>query len=451
MRRLLYIAFFFPPLGGAGVQRSLKFARYLPEHGWRCTVLSSKSRYWMKDESLLAELDPETRIVRASFWGGGLRGGGFRAEPAGAPSRRRIRWLRAVARTVMLPDAYVGWILPAARLAERELRRAPHDAILTTSSPDSAHLLGRHLKRKTGLPWVADFRDPWTRRLAYAPPTRWHDRLQRCLERSCLREADRVVVTAEETRRDFLARYPEIAEEKIVVITNGYDEEDFAAATALPGEESEALNAPILHAGQLNPDRPLDPYLAGLKLFLEREPGRAREAETLFLGGHYDADLEAVRRLGLQRVVRFQGGCPHVQSVAALLRARVLLLLEQNSDRGRLLLPGKIFEYLRAGRPILAVVPPGGAADRLIREMNAGWVADPSRPEAVAEGIARLGREAAAEGEAAEVPGAPPDGQDPIGRFERRTLARRLACLLDALPPRAERHGKARRKPREPA
>jgi glycosyltransferase involved in cell wall biosynthesis len=425
LKRVLFIAFFFPPIGGAGVQRSLKFVRYLPESGWRATVLTSRARYWMHDESLLAELPPETRVLRAPFWGGRLAGGG---ATAGARSHARVRFLRLLARTVLVPDAYVGWILPAFRMARRELARERYDAILTTSSPDSAHLLGRRLKRLTGIPWVADFRDPWTRRLAYAPPTRLHDALHRRLERSCLREADRVVVTAEETRRDFLARAPELSQGKITVIPNGFDEDDFTNAETLlynlgaaPGL-AQIPHAPILHAGQLNPERPIAAYLEGLRLFAEREPARASLAETLFLGGHYDRDREEVERRGLGALVRFQGGCPHALSVAALLRSRILLLLEQDSDRGRLLLPGKIFEYLRARRPILAVVPRGGAADRLVRECQAGWVADPSRPDSIAEGISRLIED---DRLPAETP--------PIDRFERRSLARELARVLDSI------------------
>ncbi|MEZ4651467.1 MAG: glycosyltransferase [Candidatus Eisenbacteria bacterium] len=177
----------------------------------------------------------------------------------------------------------------------------------------------------------------------------------------------------------------------------------------------------MLHAGQLNPERPLDTYLRGLRIFLERN-GEAETARTLFLGGHYDADVDRVEAAGLSPFVEFSPSCPHHESVAALLRARVLLLLEQDSERGELILPGKIFEYLRAGRPILAVVPNDGAAAQLIRSMDAGWVADPSRPETVAEGLERLLQ-----------PGATGPGIETTRRFERRALAAELARLLDAI------------------
>lgn len=440
------------------MQRTLKFTRYLPRHGWKPTVVTGPAGYWIRDPSLLEEIGPETEVVRAPHWGARFIGG---AGSGGARSRSRLRSLRALARFFLVPDAYVGWTIPAGRIASRLLEQTRFDALLTTSSPDSAHLLGRRLRRTSGVPWVADFRDPWTRRMAYAPPTPVHDRLHRALERGCLRDADRIVTTSEETREDFLRRTPGLDAAKVRVIPNGYDEEDFRAAEArLRGPRSPepevAPAVPVLHAGHLNPERPITPYLEGLRRFLEHHPGRSEEARTLFLGAHYDRDLEEVRRLGLERHVEFAANRTHLDAVTALLQARVLLLLEQNSDRGRLILPGKVFEYLRAGPPILALVPPGGAADRLVRSLDAGLSVDPARPEAVAEALVRLldapsGRRPSGSeseppprtggpGESGPLPGdgseSPLPGdrsQDPLSihRFERVRLTERLAALLD--------------------
>lgn len=467
MKRVLYLAYFFPPLGGAGVQRTLKFVRYLPEFGWEATVLTGPAAYWLRDPSLLAEVPEGAAVVRSPHWGARFLGGG------GGSTRRsasRLHGLRAASRTLLVPDAYVGWSWPALHTASRLVRADNFDAVVTTSSPDSAHLAGQVLARR-GLPWIADFRDPWTHRLSYAPPTPLHDALHRRLERGVLRRADRIVVTSEATREDFLRLVPGVPPGKIVTITNGYDAEDFAAAEAwLAAEVASGRgplgpleDCPVLHAGQLNPERPLDAYLSGLRLFLERsgaEEGarpesavrgereggagrvssgydRAAEVRTLFLGGHYDRDLDRVQAAGLSDVVRFAASRPHLESVAALLRARVLLLLEQDSPRGGLVLPGKIFEYLRAGRPILAVAPVEGAAARLVRSLDAGWVADPKRPETIAEGLERLLGGVSS----SSVPSKPGDrsgtsvGEDRVPSavrvFERRALTHRLAALLD--------------------
>lgn len=423
MKNLLYIAYFFPPLGGAGVQRTLKFVRYLPEFGWRPTVLASRAKYWMQDSSLEQEVPEGTQVRRAPFWGGRLvygsgKGGAGRSEA-------RVRLLRRVARCLLVPDAYVGWAAAVSRLARRELERGDYSAVMTTSSPDSAHLVGLSLRRSTGLPWVADFRDPWTRRLSYAPPTRLHHRIHRRLESLCLHKADRIIVTAEETREDFLRLIPGLDPSRVVVITNGYDEDDFiqAAAGGFTAHAAPVEGCPILHAGQLNPERPVEPFLDGLSLFLAGNPGREPDARTLFLGAHYDRDTRAVQERRLGGTVRFRPALPHLDSVRALMSARILLLLENPCDRGRLILPGKVFEYVRSGRPILALVAPDGAAARLVRNLDAGIVADPARPDTVAGGIERLLSH--------DMPG-PPDG---IGRYERRELTRRLADQLHHLAP----------------
>ena len=467
MKRLLYIAYFFPPLGGAGVQRSLKFARYLPDHGWHPTVLTGAADYWLRDDRMLRELDPSIEVHRVRAWGGRFLGAGARksgggessSEPrsgsgpvsasSGAPrSAARISRFRKLARWVCVPDAYLGWAWPAQRQAlalakPSQAGARAFDAVLTTSSPDSAHLIGRTLRRRLGVPWIADLRDPWVRRLSYAAPTPLHDAWQTRLERQCLEEADSVVVTSEATREDYLQRLPGLDPTRVHVITNGYDESDFAEAAELldrdPGPEA-GWPADVLHAGQLNPDRPIGPFLDGFRRFLHggkagvatNSGGRKNTTgpQALFLGGHYDRDLLEVSQRGLDGHVSFRDNVSHAASIASLQRARVLLLLEQDSDRGRLILPGKVFEYLRARRPILALVPRDGAADRLVRTMDAGRVVEPSDPARIAEGLEALLQAPGVTGE----PG--PDHSLPdtaLGQFERRELTARLARVLDGL------------------
>jgi glycosyltransferase involved in cell wall biosynthesis len=378
----------------------------------------------MRDESLLAEVPADTPVRRVPFGGRGLLGAGGRG---GTRSRALTTLLRLASRWILVPDSYVGWARRAESAALEEITIRQAALLFTTSSPDSSHLLGRRLKRATGLPWVADFRDPWTRRLSYAPPTPLHHRRHLALERACLREADAVVVTTPETRDDFLARHPGVAAAKFRVIPNGFDEDDFtAAATANRSAQgdtgaSAAEAFPILHAGQLNLERSLAPFLAGLRLLRDRNPGR--QARATMLGPCYDVHRHEVSAAGLGDAVRFLPGRSHVEAVAAMLNAGVLLLLEDNSDRGGLVLPGKVFEYLRAGRPILGVVPPGGAAARFLRETGAGLAADPSRPEEIADALGRL----------LDAGGASPESKVPVASFERRVLAGELASLFDSL------------------
>lgn len=427
-RRVLIFAYFFPPLGGAGVQRIVKFAKYLPAEGWQPTVVTVSARdYWMSDPSLEAEIGKETRVVRTpsltglSFLrritpGAAGRAGGVRA------SGGRIRRLRGLASWFFVPDSYVGWVPYAIRAGDRLLREGDFDCILTTSSPDSAHLIGRALARRHRVPWIADFRDPWTRRLSFRPPTPWHLRRHLALERLVLQEARLVTVTAGPTRDDYLLRNPGLPGEKIEVVTNGYDEEDFAS---LGGESPPRDCFRVLHSGQLNPERPARPFLEGVSAFLRRRPGARDRLRVSFVGPFYAGDLETARNLGLGETVRFEAGRPHRELVRELLRSHLLLLMEQDSERGGLILPGKIFEYLRARRPILGLLPPGAAWD-LITTLDAGRCCRTDDPEACADALEAFD-------DAFLGGGPPPTRVEPerLMAFERRVLTGKLAALME--------------------
>jgi len=424
------LAYFFPPLGGAGVQRSLKFARYLPAEGWDPTVVTVQARdYWMTDATLAREIDAAIKVIRTSSLTGltllrrlAPRHSGQPGQPRG--SARAIGRLRSLSSWVLVPDTYVGWTPFALRAATAAHQRQRFDAIYTTSSPDSAHLIGRRLARRLGLPWVADFRDPWTRRLSYHPPTGWHDAWHRRLERAVLTEAALVTVTAEETRDDYLARYPALAPEKIQVVTNGFDETDFAG---LEHERPAHDRLQILHAGQLNPERPVRPLLLALRRVIDQMPRARARLRVRFVGACYRRDVEETQALGLADVVAFEPGRPHREVVAEMLRSHVLLLMEKDDERGGLILPGKIFEYLRAHRPILALVPPG-AAWRLIDELRAGQCCRTGDTESAARLLGRFFGEFER--------GGPPATQladRDLARFERRALTRRLGGLLHTL------------------
>ena len=429
--RILMLVYFFPPLGGAGVQRSLKYAKYLPDEGWDPTIITVRAAdYWMTDATLSKELGADVPIIRtAAFTGLGLlrklapwqAGGGQR--PRG--SSRGLGHLRRLAAWIFLPDSYRGWVPFATRAGARILRREPHDLIYTTSSPDSAHLIGLALKRRFGLPWVADFRDPWTRRMAFNPPTRWHAAWHRRTEERVLTEATLVTVTSEATRRDYLRLYPHLPAERIQVVTNGYDEADFSPwAAARPGQEK----MQILHAGQLNPERPAEPFLRGLARFLERVPRARGLLAVRFIGASYRGDSAAAERMGLTEIVSFEPGKPHGEIIGEILHSHLLLLMEQESERGGLILPGKIFEYLRTRRPILGLLPRGGAAWELIDRHGVGRCCQTGATAEIAAALEAYYTQF-------EAGGPPATGLDEetLLAFERRQLTHRLAGLIRPL------------------
>jgi glycosyltransferase involved in cell wall biosynthesis len=425
VKSLVYVAYFFPPTGGAGVQRTVKFVRYLPQHGWTPSVVTVRdSHYWMQDQSLSSEIPDGIRVIRTRALTGPALLGLLKAGRVGGEtnlrrSGRTHGFMRVLSRWLTVPDPYVGWVPFATRAAARAL--TDRAVLMTTSSPDSTHLVGLRLARR-GVPWVADFRDPWVRRLSFSPPTSLHRRANEAMEKRVVQRAARIIVTSEATRADFLARYGWLDPARILCITNGYDEEDFPAS-----EPPVADRFVLLHLGQLNPERGIGPLLDHLQAFLKMRPGAAEQTTLELVGPHYREDERVVEDRGLAKLVRFEPALPHREAILRLLRARVLVLMEQEGERGGLILPGKTFEYLRARRPILGLLPHGAAWDLLTR-LQAGCCCLPSDPPSGGSYLARC-YDAFCR---AEDPHDLPRFEE-IERFERRLLAEKLAGVLDGV------------------
>jgi glycosyltransferase involved in cell wall biosynthesis len=416
--KVLIIAYFFPPLGGAGVQRTLKFVRYLPDSGWSPEVVTVRQpAYWIRDPTLLDEIPPGVAVHRVPnpVPLGGSGGGRRRSTTL----TRALRWLATL---FLTPDVYTLWSRAAASEAARLLEGKSFQALWTTSSPDSTHVAGLSLKKRFGIPWIADFRDPWVRRLSFAPPTALHTRSHHRLEEEVVRRADGVVVTSEATREDFLGRYRFLDPGRVVVVTNGYDEEDFLRLEVDPAAD----RFRILHLGQLNPERSLMPLLAPLAGLLKRRPEIRSSLEVVCVGPHYETHRQEARAKGLGDLVCFLPPCSHREGIERLGRAHLLLLLEKEGERGRLILPGKTFEYLRSTRPVLALVDPRSDAARLVRETDAGWAFAPTA-RAEIESCLEQRWDAFSQGRLES--GASATG---LAAFERRALARRLAGILDS-------------------
>jgi glycosyltransferase involved in cell wall biosynthesis len=280
--------------------------------------------------------------------------------------------------------------------------------------------VGRDLARETGLPWIADYRDPWTRRIAYDPPTALHHRWHLRAERELVAAADRVVVTADETRDDFLARIPGLDPARVAVIPNGFDRDDFLPPNPPPWDRFR-----LHYVGQLTAGRSIAPLLRVIGAFLAAEP-RAREViEVRCVGPREVENDRMVAESGLGDVVRLDPPVPHKEAVRILADAHVLLLVENLGPRGGLIAQGKLYECLYAGRPLLAVVPPG-AVDRLVRHHGAGLATDGGDVEVGVEFLRRAFAAWSHE-ELLPVP-----SRESLARYERRSLTAELAALLDA-------------------
>lgn len=399
MKRLLMIVPFFPPMAGGGVYRPLSFVKYLERFGWRTTVIAPRGdAFWIRDDRLESQIPDSCDVIRTATLSGqallarlrGRSGPAFPRDeiaPNRAATQRRssggFNLARRIASFFLIPDTYVGWRPYAARAAREAVENESFDAIYSTSPPETSHLIARDVHRRTGLPWVADFRDPWMNLYLFKPPTPLHAALHRRLERRVCREAH-VVVTTRWHEDQIKRSYP--GARGVARISNGYDAVEVKSVEALrPVKE----RFRIIHAGMLTQKRTAEPFLRGLRRFLVERPDIRSKVEVLFVGAREDRNERAVRDLELEDVVEFRDTLPHDETLQLERRSHILLLIKHVNPDYQGMVPGKLYEYIGLGRPILALVP-GGEAAGLVEALGRGVLAGQEDERGVARAIAQL-------------------------------------------------------------
>ena len=444
--KLLLVAHHFPPMGGAGVQRALKFARYLGDFGVQVSVLAGADPAYLQDASLLAELPPDVDVLRvphrrllqrvlAHRRGAAAPGAAAGTVGPAVPAAWRDALLGSWA-ALQWPDERGGWARAAFEPGRRRLRDAGIDMVLSTAPPVAAHALARRLARAADLPWVADWRDLWADNPGSTLPA-WRRALERRVEAHWLRDAAGVVAVTPAWQQRYARQLGERC--PVAWIPNGYDEADFAGLPpALPPPRG-ARPLRLVHVGSFYGPRAPAPLLDALGRVLRgRSPGaRALRLRLVgAIGSRFDAALAAfdARHPG---VVERQPYVPHAQALAEMCAADALLLVVGAGDGRRAevvagTLPGKLFEYLRAGPPVLLLGDPAGDAAALLRRHGRGWIADETRPQHIAEALLAL----------CDGPPPPAPAQPELTRFERRALAGELAAFLrDSRARWRARHG----------
>lgn len=377
--KVLLVSFYFPPAGGGGVQRPLKLAQYLPGLGIETHVLAPDDPQWIhRDEGL--RVPTQAWVHRARYLGPSGR------RPAeelhGKQGLARITTqARLLGRRALVPDENVPWNLTAIPAAIRLVRRHGIDVVVTTSPPNSIHLAGAAVKRATGVKWVADLRDSavaHAHRRSESAAVRAKEKVDLGVAKIVARSADAIVCVA-----DFIADEVRALEPRGVVATipNGSDFDDFDGLDYTAGERLR-----ITHTGSFFGKRDPRPFLQALH-------DSGVDATARFLGDFRSADREWARRLALGERLELIPYAPRATSLALQRDSEALLLLIPDAGgRGKGVLSGKVFEYLAARRPILAAVPPGGAAAELILEAGAGVVAAPDDVDGLREAIVELDR-----------------------------------------------------------
>lgn len=355
MKHLLMIAYYFPPLGGAGVQRTAKFAKYLARMGWRLDVISVEPpSFELRDDSGLKDISHDSiRIQRVKY-----------REPFRNLDRLPGGWrLRSRCQDWMLfPDRMAGWLSPALMAAGRICEANPGIAVFSTSAPYTAHLIARQLKQHLKLPWIADFRDEWSQNPYFSFPAKCQLFRHRQVERSVLNGADLVLTVTDKISNGLLQLAPKSGA-LFEVIPNGFDPDDFRGLTPEPD-----THFTITHVGTLNAERgkllqPLFQVLDDL-IGTGQLPCGAIKLKLAGQGNYRDLNFPE------NILVETLSYVSHHEALQVMSGSDLLILAESNPAA----FTGKIFEYMALKRPILGLVHPLSPAANLIREAGAGWV-----------------------------------------------------------------------------
>ena len=431
MKRVLVIAYYWPPSGGSGVQRWVKFVKYLPSEGWEPVVFAPENPdYPSLDPTFEAEVAPGLEVLRGpirepyaayrKLLGGKKASTQVTEISSGKKSwkQKLSLWIRG---NLFVPDPRVGWVNPSVKRLKKYLQEHPVDVIVTTGPPHSVHLIGQKLHTALGTPWIPDFRDPWSRMyyLKHLPMTAATWRKLRAQEQAVLDQCSTVLSCTPLVQEDFQAQ----TQTPVAMITNGYDEEDFSGEAPV-GDGFFNLSHTGLFAADGNPFT-----LWKVLGQMAADDPAFRKALRLRLSGKVDTEiLEAIAAEGLQDNVVSLGYCDHATAVREQRSASVLLLPLRNDPQYRPILPGKLFEYLAARRPVLGIGQIDGAMARVLTAAQAGKTLD----WADAAGIRSFLQDAWQQHREGGVPATTGD----IGRYSRRATAHALAQLLDTLIPK---------------
>lgn len=374
MKKVLIITYYWPPAGGPGVQRWLKFAKYLPEFGIEPVIYTPRNpHYPLKDASLEAEIPSETKVIKNDIFEPYsfaeifskkdttmISSGIIPGEQKQGFLQKLLLFIRG---NFFIPDARKFWIKPSVKFLRKYLEEQEIDTIITTGPPHSMHLIGLGLKERTGVKWIADFRDPWTQ-IGYHSKLKLISRSRikhEQLEKSVLQTADKLLTTSFTTRKEFLNK----TDRPVAVITNGYDVEQVEKISM---DEKFSLS----HIGSLLSGRnPENLWLSIAELIAEREDF-ANDFELKLIGAVGEPVLESIKKRGLEKHLLIKGYVSHSQALQLQRSAQLLLLIEIDSEKTKGIIPGKLFEYMVSERPILAVGPEGADIKKVILETNTG-------------------------------------------------------------------------------
>lgn len=373
-KKLLIITYYWPPAGGPGVQRWLKFVKYLPDFNVQPIVyIPENPTYPIIDRGLESEVSEKAVILKhkifepyglASFFGKNktkkISSGIIPNQKKQSFLEKTLLWVRG---NIFIPDARFLWVKPSVKYLKKYLQENNIDTVVTSGPPHSLHLIGLQLKQELGMTWLADFRDPWTT-IGYHKALKlssYAEKKHKALEHKVLNTADTIIVTSKTTKAEFEA----ITSQPITVITNGYDVEQ---VTKQPLDEKFT----VAHIGSFLSERNPRILWKALKELTKENQDFAADFQLKLLGAVSQEVLDTIAEFKLQDFVLNLGYVSHQEAVEHQRKSQVLLLIEIDSEDTKSIIPGKVFEYMVSERPIVAIGPKGSDFAEIITSTNTG-------------------------------------------------------------------------------
>ncbi|RPI18070.1 MAG: hypothetical protein EHM58_07025 [Ignavibacteriae bacterium] len=445
MKKVLIISYYFPPSGGPGVQRVLKFVKYLPQFGWEPTVLTVKDGdFPARDESLLKEIPENVKVYRTHIFEpydlyrrltGRTKSTAIDVDNINKNKKKSIseRLAEFVRATFFIPDARRFWLRYAAAEGKKIIDNENPDIIFSSSPPYTCALIAMRLKRyaqKKGkdIPWVSDFRDAWTGYLT--TPDRWAipAGIDKKYERDTLKHADAVTMVANGIKDDFDSKYPVISKDKnYVLIRNGFDLDDYKG---INGSNLKNNKFTIVYTGSMYGKR--NPYflLETLAELVSQNHIDKNKIKLIFVGRCGGEILNYINKSPLKDPIELIPYVPHSESIKYLLNADAMLLLIDEDKYSKMILSGKVFEYLGTssitGKPIIAIAQEGEAAD-LIRETSAGDIIHHNNKKGLEETLLKYYNRFFENNNTFSV------NREKIAQYDRRLLTKKLADTFNNL------------------
>jgi glycosyltransferase involved in cell wall biosynthesis len=379
MKKVLIITYYWPPCGGAGVQRWLKFVKYLRDFGWEPIVYTAEGGEMpVVDESLAKDIPAGVEVIKHPIWEPysiykkftgqkkeARLSTGFPTASVNKTFTQKLSvWLRG---NLFIPDARMLWIKPSQKRLAKYLQHNKVDAIVSTGPPHSMHLIALKLQKQFNIPWLADFRDPWTNIDFYHELmlTPFADKMHKKLEQKVIRNADKLLVVGNTMKEEFEA----LSERKVDVITNGYDDADVSNAIVELDKQFS-----IAHIGTFAQSRNPEKLWECLSELVTENKEFAADLEIKLVGkvdGFVMADINKHNLIAYVNRIEY---LPHSEVTQVQRQTQILLLMLNNTPNAKGILTGKFFEYMAAQRPVLCIGPVDGDAVVILKDSKAGEV-----------------------------------------------------------------------------